>query len=74
MKEYVVKGEVLQKILTYLASKPYAEVFDIVTGIQQTSRELPGSGTAEVAVSDSGSGATGGDASASGETQQSASA
>jgi hypothetical protein len=69
MKEYVVKGDVLQKVLTYLANRPYAEVFDIVTSIQTTSRELPGSA---LEATDS-SGATG-DQGSTGQTQEAASA
>lgn len=58
MKEYAVNGDVLQKILTYLASRPYAEVFELVKGIQNTSRELPepvkASGPTDVASSGTG--------------------
>ncbi len=49
MKEYAVNGDVLQKILTYLASRPYLEVHELVKGLQSTSRELPGATEAEAA-------------------------
>lgn len=48
MKEYAVNGDVLQKILTYLAGRPYVEVHELVKGLQSTSRELPGSNVSPV--------------------------
>lgn len=58
MKEYAVNGDVLQKILTYLASRPYVEVHELVKGLQSTSRELPG-GAAENTGSTVGNGGAG---------------
>ena len=56
MKEYAVNGDVLQKILTYLASRPYVEVHELVKGLQSTSRELPGATEAEATPITNGNG------------------
>jgi hypothetical protein len=79
MKEYAVNGDVLQKILTYLASKPYLEVHELVKGLQATSRELPDTGDVAPEATSIGSGTNGTSASAtgsngSGATAQAASA
>jgi hypothetical protein len=58
MKEYAVNGDVLQKILTYLAGRPYVEVHELVKGLQSTSRELPGAETEAAPIAGSGNGAS----------------
>jgi hypothetical protein len=59
MKQYTVTGDLLQKLLNYLASKPYAEVFELVQAIQTTSVEVPGSGAASGASGGSTTSAAG---------------
>jgi hypothetical protein len=56
MKEYAVNGDVLQKILTYLAGRPYVEVHELVKGIQNTSRELLSEAEAALHTKDVGPG------------------
>lgn len=41
MKQYSINGDTLQKVLNYLATRPYVEVFEIVRDIQGSARELP---------------------------------
>lgn len=40
MKSYVVSEDLLNNILKYLGSRPYADVFSLVQGIQQTAKVL----------------------------------
>ena len=35
MKEYKIKEQVLNTVLQYLASKPYAEVYQLITELQR---------------------------------------
>lgn len=58
MKEYAVNGDVLQKILTYLAGRPYVEVHELVKGLQATSRELPGAESEAAPIGGSADGAS----------------
>jgi len=38
MKNYTVPEDVLTKVLNYLASRPYVEVFELVRAIQGSSK------------------------------------
>jgi len=36
--DYKIKEEVLQAVLNYLATKPYSEVFQLVTALQSSEK------------------------------------
>lgn len=42
MKELIIKEEVLNAILNYMATKPYVEVKDIITTVLNTVKPLEG--------------------------------
>lgn len=49
MKNYVVSEALLQAILKYLGSRPYADVFELVQGIQNTVKVLEAAPAADAA-------------------------